>query len=277
MHDSLLRSSASDLVVSDLIGSVAARLRAAGCVFAEDEASLLLAAAADDGADLDRLIARRCAGEPLEHVVGWAAFCGLRLAVGPGVFVPRRRTEFLVARAAALAEAFDPAGVVVDLCCGVAPAAAAVAARLPAARIHAADIDPVQTAFAARNLAPFGDRARVYCGDLYTALPATLRGQVGVIVCNAPYVPTSAIATLPPEARDHEPAASLDGGPDGLSVQRRVASLAPDWLAPGGHLLVETSARQASAGAAAFASAGLTAWVERDEELDATVVIGRRS
>ena len=76
--------------------AVIARLRSAGCVFAEEEAGLLSAAAGSD-AELDDMVGRRAAGEPLEQVIGWAEFCGLRIVVDPGVFVPRRRSEFLVA------------------------------------------------------------------------------------------------------------------------------------------------------------------------------------
>src|ERR1700733_10037772 len=83
------------------LADVTGRLRAAGCVFAEDEARLILATARTP-AELDAMVARRAAGLPLEHVLGWAEFCGLRIAVDPGVFVPRRRTEFLASQAVAV-------------------------------------------------------------------------------------------------------------------------------------------------------------------------------
>jgi release factor glutamine methyltransferase len=246
-------------------------------VFAEEEAELILDAARQQGGPsapgLDGMVARRCAGEPVEHVVGWSAFCGLRIAVAPGVFVPRRRTEFLVEQAARIGR---DAALIVDLCCGAAPLAAALAVRLPRAELHAADIDPAQTAYARRNLASFGGRAHVHDGDLYDALPQTLRGRVDLLVANTPYVPTAEIATLPTEAREYEPIHSLDGGSDGLAVQRRVAADAGSWLAPGGHLLVEASARQAPHTRAAFAAAGLDAWVSECDDLEATVVLGRR-
>src|SRR6266581_4844482 len=89
--------------------SVVARLRAAGCVFAEDEARLLMSAARTS-AELDAMVGQRAAGLPLEQVLGWAEFCGLRISVAPGVFVPRRRTEFLVRQAAVLIRGDDPAG-----------------------------------------------------------------------------------------------------------------------------------------------------------------------
>lgn len=255
---------------------VVAELRAAGCVFAEQEAELLVQAVEDEpepALRLAALVARRCAGEPLEHVVGWAEFCGLRIAVGPGVFVPRRRSEFLVELAVDLGR---QARVAVDLCCGSAPFAAVLATRLAGAQVHAADIDATQLAYARRNLTPFGARASVHEGDLFGALPEEVRGSVDLLVVNAPYVPTDAIATLPTEARVYEPLASLDGGPDGLAVHRRVAAGAPQWLAPGGHLLIETSEEQAEQMLEAFGEAGFKAWIAQDEELEATVVVGRQ-
>lgn len=256
---------------------VVRRLRAAGCVFAEDEAELLVRAVKDDAEPsrlLAALVARRCAGEPLEHVLGWAGFCGLRIAVGPGVFVPRRRSEFLVELAVDLGR---EAHVAVDMCCGSAPFATVLATRLAGVEVHAADIDAGQLVYAQRNLAPFGRRASVHEGDLFEALPQGLRGSVDLLVVNAPYVPTDAIATLPAEARAFEPLASLDGGVDGLAVHRRVAADASSWLAARGHLLIETTEAQAEPMMDVFGEAGLKAWIAQDEELEATVVIGRRA
>jgi release factor glutamine methyltransferase len=247
--------------------AVVARLRAAGCVFAEEEAALLLDAAA--GAALDALVTRRVAGEPLEQVLGWAEFCGLRFAVEPGVFVPRQRSRLLVREAVTLTA---PGAVVLDLCCGTGAIGAAIAQAVPGVELHAADLDPAAVRCARRNVP-----GSVYEGDLYAALPVGLRGRVDVLVANAPYVPTAEIALMPPEARDHEAPAALDGGADGLDVQRRVAAGAPAWLAPGGALLVETSVRQAPATLAAFSTAGLRGRVVSDEELAGTVVIGSRT
>ncbi|NXY94546.1 putative protein N(5)-glutamine methyltransferase [Streptomyces sp. BR123] len=257
----------------ELDPEVVGALRAAGCVFAEEEAELLVSAA-DDAAHLAALVARRAGGEPLEHVVGWAEFCGLRLQVGAGAFVPRRRTEFLVSEAVAGAPG-RPDRVVLDLCCGVGALGAAVAARLGrGAELHAADIDPAALAYARLNVAPYG--GRVHEGDLYGALPGGLRGRVDVLVVNAPYVPTGEIPLLPAEAREHEPAVSLDGGPDGLDVHRRVAAGALPWLAPDGRLLIETSEHQAPLTARALEAGGLTVRTAVSEEYRATVVIGTR-
>jgi release factor glutamine methyltransferase len=245
--------------------SIVARLRAAGCVFAEDEAALLIATAGSPE-ELDAMVERRAVGLPLEQVLGWAEFCGLRIAVDPGVFVPRRRTEFLVQEAVALAR---PQAILVDLCCGAGAIGAALAAAVDQAEVHAVDIDPAAVSCARRNVP-----GHVYQGDLYQPLPASLRGQVGLVVANVPYVPTGEIGFLPPEARVHEPLVTLDGGPDGLDVLRRVAAEAPSWLAPGGHLLIETSERQVPLASAAFTSSGLTVQVATSDELNATVVIG---
>jgi release factor glutamine methyltransferase len=272
--------------------AVIERLRAAGCVFAEDEARLLIQAAADQ-AGLAAMVDRRATGVPLEHVLGWAEFCGLRMAVDAGVFVPRRRTEFLVRTAVSLARqgsvgADDgtgqvPAGplTVVDLCCGSGAVGAALAAALGNAEVHAVDIDPAAVACARRNLAEgrpgLAGRSRVYQGDLYAPLPARLRGRVRLLTANVPYVPTGEVGLLPAEARLHEPLSAVDGGPDGLDVLRRVAAGAPWWLAPGGSLLIETSERQAAQAAEAFARAGLTSRIAACDELSATVVIGERA
>src|SRR5580692_783775 len=260
---------------------IVSRLRAAGCVFAEDEARLLLSTARTLD-ELDAMVDRRVGGLPLEQVLGWAEFCGLRITVAPGVFVPRRRTEFLVRQAVLLARRDDPPSegmarpsvVIVDLCCGAGAIGAALAAAVDRAEVHAADIDPAAVRCARQNLP--NPRGHVYQGDLYEPLPAALRGRVGVLVANVPYVPTGEIGFLPPEARAHEPGVALDGGADGLDVLRRVAAGAPHWLTPGGHLLIEISERQAPSAQAAFAASGLSARVASSDDHDATVVIGSR-
>lgn len=249
---------------------VARQLRAAGCVFAEQEAELLVAAARS-GAELRNMVRRRAAGLPLEHLLGWAEFCGLRIEVGPGVFVPRRRSELLVRRAAELAE---PGAVVVDLACGSGAIGLAITDRVPGIELHACDLSPDAVRYARRNLSLVG--GHVYAGDLYDPLPARLRGQVAVVAANVPYVPTGAVAFMPPEARDYEPLLALDGGQDGLAVLRLAADGASRWLAPGGHLLIEVSSGQAERAAAALAGAGLVPSVAADRDLGATVLIGRR-
>lgn len=249
--------------------AVVLRLRAAGCVFAEDEAALLIAEAADpDG--LERMVAARVAGRPLEHVLGWVAFRGARVIVEDGVFVPRRRTGLLVDTAL---PRLRRRSVVVELCCGAAAVGRALLDEATGPfELWASDIDTVAVHCARRNLEPLG--GRVVLGDLFDGLPQALRGTVDVLVANAPYVPTAAITTMPSEARDHEATIALDGGADGLDVQRRIIAQAPEWLSATGALLIETSERQAADTAALMRAAGLTASVVRDETLDATVAVG---
>ncbi|MGW8332102.1 putative protein N(5)-glutamine methyltransferase [Streptomyces sp. NPDC055897] len=251
---------------------VVSRLRAAGCVFAEDEAELILGTAVGP-AQVASMVERRAAGLPLEHVLGWAGFHGLKVAVDPGVFVPRRRTEFLVGEALAAADGSRPL-VVVDLCCGSGALGAALAAALPGAELHAADIEPAAVACARRNVAPYG--GRVYEGDLFDPLPDGLRGWVDILTANVPYVPSDEVGLLPVEAREHEPLVALDGGSDGLDIMRRVALAAPDWLAPGGILLTETSERQVPGALAAMSAGGLRARLVTSDELYANVVTGVR-
>jgi release factor glutamine methyltransferase len=230
----------SMLLSPDDVDRLVVRLRAAGCVFAEEEAALLL---------------------------GWVEFCGLRLAVAPGVFVPRQRTALLVDEVVALVR---PGSVLVDLGCGVGAIAAAVLARVPGVEVYAVDVDPAAVACARRNLPP----ERVFEGDLYDGLPPSLRGGVDVVAANAPYVPTNAIALMPREARDHEHRVALDGGPDGLAIQRRVVTGAPAWLRPGGHVLVETGRSQLDGTDLVLREAGFTVTVAVDDESGGLVARG---
>jgi release factor glutamine methyltransferase len=276
-----------------LAADLVRRLRAAGCVFAEEEAALILeqAAAAGDAAgdaaggaaggsdrvaaEVDRLAAARERGLPLEQVLGWAELAGVRVTLEPGVFVPRRRTALMVTTAVSLAVVSerDPV-MLLDLCCGSGAVAAAVRHGLAASgtrvEVVAADVDPVAVRCAGRNL----PGARVLVSDLLDQLPDDLRGRVDVLTANVPYVPTDALALMPREAREHEPRLALDGGVDGLAVLRRVAQAAPDWLAPGGTLVVETSERQRPAALEAMRQAGLTGGVRTAEDLGAVVVLG---
>ena len=244
---------------------VVARLRAAGCVFAEDEAALLRDAAATPS-ELERLVAARVSGTPLEHLLGWAEFDGLRVRVAPRVFVPRRRSELLVRLAV---EAAPPDGIVVELCAGVAAIATAVRARRPDLTVWAAELDPAALDCACANLGAHW----ILAGDLYDALPPGLRADV--LVANAPYVPSDEIAFMPSEAREHEARIALDGGADGLDVHRRLLAGARERWRPGGVLIIETSRRQAPLDLALCAEAGLVAEVVTDDDLDATAVLIR--
>lgn len=257
-----------DPVTDPATDPLVARLRAAGCVYAEEESALLRDAAT--GSDLERLVARRVAGEPLEVLVGWVELEGVRIRTAPGVFVPRARSG-LIARLALEALRGTTRPVVVDLGCGTGALGAVVAHHRPDADVHAADLDPAAVACARTNLPP----DHVHHGDLYDALPTTLLGRVDALLVNAPYVPTAHVGLMPPEARLHEPLVALDGGHDGLAVQRRVAAGAARWLAPTGVLLLETGRAQAPATLALLRDAGLEADLHTDDDLEATVAAAR--
>ena len=252
------------------------RLRIAGCVFAEDEAEVLLASARTP-VELEHMVQQRIAGTPLEHIVGWAEFAGLRIAVDPGVFVPRRRTELLLAHAQRLAHAkrlVPSRPLVVELCCGSAALSAALGSTFPDVELYATDIDPVAVRCARGNLASLASPACALQGDLYEPLPPSLAGRVDLLLANAPYVPTEEISLMPREARRYESRVALDGGSDGLDLQRRIAAHAQRWLALDGHLLVETSRSQAAESATILARNGLATQVVTSDELEATAVIG---
>lgn len=245
------------------------RLRAAGCVYAEEEAALLVAA---DG-DIGDLVARRIAGEPLEWVLGWADFReesgdGVRVVVRPGVFVPRGRTIEL---ALAAEELLPEEGVLLDLCCGSGAIAAFLHDRVPGISVYAADLDPVAVACAQENL-PFG---QVFVGDLFAPLPVDLQGTVDVITANTPYVPSDKVALMPGEAKDYEPRHTLDGGADGLALLRRISVEATTWLRPGGALLIELNESQYDAARGVFEEAGLLTSARIDPD-GTTVIIGQR-
>jgi release factor glutamine methyltransferase len=261
--------------VGAALAGTAARLAVAGCVSAQAEARWLLEEALGIGPDalagrrtepmppeaagrLEKMVARRAAGEPLQYVIGWAPFGRLRLEVGPGVFVPRPETELVAERAvrhlAAARAASATAPVAVDLCTGSGAIACFLAEEVPGARVLATEIDPAALAWARRNVR--GRRVELLAGDLDEPLPADLRGRVDVLVANVPYVPAGAMPLLPHDVREHEPRLALDGGPDGLDVLRRVAALAPGWLAPGGWLVCEIGEGQREA-VALLAAAGL--------------------
>ncbi|MFI5938570.1 putative protein N(5)-glutamine methyltransferase [Actinoplanes sp. NPDC051494] len=249
------------------------RLRAAGCVFAEDEAAMLIEAVGEPAGKgtedrLWELVRRRADGEPLEQVVGYADFCGIRVRLRPGVFVPRVRSEFLVRIAAAKAHGKE---TVVDLCCGSGALGLAFVHLVPGADLYAADSDPAAVACAKDNIG-----GQVFAGDLFDALPGHLRGQVDILLANVPYVATRHIPFLPAEARLHEPQTALDGGDDGLDVFRAVLDGAGAWLRPGGLLLSEITEAQIDVAMGLVRAAGLYPEVHHEDDLEATVVTAHR-
>jgi release factor glutamine methyltransferase len=257
------------------VDSAVRRLARAGCVHAAEEASILVGAAGT-AEQFEAMVARRAAGEPLEYVVGWSDFRGIRLAVDEGVFVPRARSGFLVEEAASLVRCISGPGrpvVVVDLCCGVGAIGVALATEVPEVDLHAADIDPRAVACAERNLAAVG--GVVHRGDLFAALPRRLRRRTDVVVASPPYVPTAEIRLLPPEAREFESAAALDGGDDGFELVRRIARGARQWLSAQGCLALEVAETQVEPVADILEELGYPTRAVTSQEYGSAVVIGR--
>lgn len=276
--DAALRAAAATLAAAGVASPrVDAELLAAHAL-GTDRSGVQLAALRGDAAPagLADLVARRAARVPLQHLVGRAPFRGHELEVGPGVFVPRPETEAVAqvaideaARVArergtgtgtAAGKAAHPAAgtvLVADLCTGSAAIALAVADEVPAAAVHAVELDAAAHAWAARNVAatPAGARVTLTRGDARTAL-ADLDGTLDVVVSNPPYVPPDAVP-VDPEVREHDPAVALYGlGADGLEVPRGIVVAAARLLRPGGLLVMEHADVQGPAVRALVAATG---------------------
>ena len=244
-------------------------LAAGGSVEPAAEADLLFDASEAGGGPLEELLARRLAGEPLAWITGWVRFCGARVRVDPGVFVPRPHTESLVYRAVAL---LPSNGIAVDLCTGSGAIAVVLGRARPRATVIATDIDPAAVACARRN------GVRALQGDLDEPLPPALRRRVDVVTAVVPYVPTEELHLLPRDVLAHEPRRALDGGPRGTVVLERAAGAAARWLRPGGSVLLELGGEQADELSTIMSDAGLTAIrVHRDEEGRDRAIEARRA
>ena len=247
---------------------LAARLAAAGCLAAEEEADDLLAAAGNDGGRLETMVGRRLAGEPLAWVTGRVTFCDLEVRVDPGVYVPRWQTEPLARRGAAL---LPDAGLAVDVCTGSGALAMVMARARPGARVIATDRDPRAVACAVAN------GVDVFEGDLLAPLPPTVAGRVDVVTGVVPYVPTGEMALLPRDTLAYESVLAYDGGPDGASVLRRAVAQASRALRPGGALLLELGGAQAELLAPDLSRHGFAVLeVLRDGDGDVRGVAARR-
>ncbi|HXQ60951.1 MAG TPA: HemK family protein methyltransferase [Acidimicrobiales bacterium] len=241
-------------------GGVIDRLRAAGCVAAEEEADEILAAAPDD-ATLEAQVRRRERGEPLAWITGMMRFCGHTIHVDPGVYVPRFQTEELARRAATLLAAVPSGARAVDLCTGAGAVAVHLQSEAPGATVVALDIDHRAVACARRN------GARAVVADLGAPLSS---GAFDVVTAVAPYVPTDALRLLPADVQRYEPRRCLDGGGDGLDLVRRIVVTAARLLRPGGWLLVELGADQDRALSRALATSGFDGvhpWCDEDGDL----------
>ena len=257
--------------------AAAERLREAGVASPERDADELLAhvlgttlgrlplveAIADaDAVTYDALVARRAAREPLQHLLGTAAFRHVELAVGPGVFVPRPETELLAGWAVEQAAPLERP-VVVDLCTGSGAIARAVADEVPHARVHAVELDDAAHRWAVRNLAGTGVDLRQ--GDMADAFDE-LAGTVDVVVCNPPYIPLDAWESVAPEARDHDPHLALFSGDDGLVAMRVLERRAALLLRPGGVVGAEHADVQGASAPGVFSAAGR--WAEVRDHTD---------
>lgn len=212
------------------------------------------------------LVERRAARVPLQHLVGRVGFRHLDLLVGPGVFVPRPETESVVQWALdALSVEGPPRPLIVDLCAGAGTIALAVAQEAPGACVHAVEVDPGALAWARRNVEATGLPITLYQADVATALPG-LAGHVDLVASNPPYVAEHEAGIVDPEVREHDPAAALWAGPDGLDVIRMVERAAARLLRPGGLVVVEHSDRQGETAPAVFRCAG--GWVRVADHRD---------
>lgn len=257
--------------------SVVEDLRRAGCVYAEDEARILMNSASTPD-DLATMVAQRVAGDPLEYIVGWAEFHGTRVKVTRGVFVPRRRSEFLVECGIRLIDRLGvtPTGhspVVLDLCCGTGALGLTVAVHR-SVELISADIDPVAVACARENL---NGLATVVEGDLFEPVARDLQGRIDVLLANVPYVPSDARRLLPRESRDFENPVAIDGGRDGLAILRRVAAQAELWLRPGRSVLLEVGQAQVDAAEQIIRESRLQPRLETSPDGDTTVLVGTKA
>ncbi len=216
--------------------SVLQTLSEAGCIAAGEEADELIQAAAGNAALLDDMVTRRTGGEPVAWLTGSITFCGIRLHVAPGVYVPRRQSEPLAQRAAML---LPSEGVAVDLCTGAGAIAAVMGKAVPSAKVLATELDDDAVRCARRN------GVEVFEGHLDEPLPRDLEHRVDVLTAVVPYVPTAALRLLPRDVQAFEPLLALDGGPDGTDLLREVARRSTRWLHRGGWLLLELGGDQA--------------------------------
>jgi len=198
------------------------------------------------------LVQRRGLREPLQYIVGSVSFCGLELAVKPGVLIPRPETELLAERAWKHLASLPSPATALDFGTGSGCLAIALAHQAAQASVHALDRSPEALEMARQNAARhnLGDRIQFHSSDGFAQLPPALRFDL--IVSNPPYIPSAEIETLDPEIRDHEPRGALDGGPDGMDFYRRFATEARAFLQPQGKLMTELAADSAEGARQAF-------------------------
>jgi len=211
---------------------------------------------------LARCVRRRAGREPLQLITASAPFLDLRLSVAPGVFIPRPETEGLALRADGL-PGTNANPVVIDLFAGVGPLAVYLATRRPEGRVIAVEADRSAAALLVDNAAAHGARVDVICGDVRDDGLMSRLPPADLIIANPPYIRTAEIPALPPEVRDYEPPAALDGGPDGLAYYPLVADLAARLLKAAGAVAAEIGEGMAREVRETFARVG-DAHVARD-------------
>ncbi|MGH8885863.1 MAG: peptide chain release factor N(5)-glutamine methyltransferase [Egibacteraceae bacterium] len=218
---------------------------------------------------------RRAAREPLQLIVGSVGFRHLDLLVRPGVFIPRPETELLAGESIARV---PPGGVVVEPCTGTGAVACAVATEASPRAVVATDLSEAAVVLARQNTARCcASAVLVLCGDLLDPVPADLRGAVDVLVSNPPYLTPAELAAAESEVRDWDPFEALVAGPDGTEVAARLIAAAPQWLRPGGWLLLEVDPSRAELTASLARAAGLRdVAVLPDLAGRDRIVIGRR-
>jgi release factor glutamine methyltransferase len=238
--------------------TVGDRLRAAGCLAADEEAAAIVGAAPDEETR-EQWLRRREQGEPLAWIIGTVEFCGRTLHVDRGVYVPRAQSEQLARRAAALLPL--DGGRAIDLCTGVGAVAAHLSAAVPTATVIGVELDERAARCARRN------GVGVVIGDLAAPLRP---GRVDIVTAVAPYVPRGSMQLLASDVQRYEPALALDGGVDGLGVVRRVVVAASRLLRPGGWLLTELGGDQDEALRPTLTASGFgppVPWFDDDGDL----------
>lgn len=196
------------------------------------------------------LVGRRARREPLQHILGSQEFDGLLLEVSSATLIPRHDTETLLEQA--LQQTHNPR-TILDIGTGSGCLAIALAKRLPAAAVAAVDLSPEALAVARRNAENHAVTIEFVHGSFFEPLAGR---RFELIVSNPPYITTADLAGLQPEVRDYEPRLALDGGPDGLAAYRVIIGQAAMHLEPGGWLLLEVGAGQATDVAVLLAQAG---------------------
>jgi release factor glutamine methyltransferase len=274
------------VLVAEALASLRDRLAVAGVPSPDADAELLLGSllglsrgelvvhaqlgkhiSAAVSADLEPLVQRREAREPLQHIVGRAPFMNFEVEVGPGVFIPRPETESLAERAIALAQSIgvDEGGLsIVDVCSGSGVLAISLARAVPWASVVALELSPEAMLYLQRNVSRLAPSAAVVCASVTDFGKTVAQSSLDMIVANPPYIPDSEVPN-DPEVFAHDPHLALFGGSDGLDVVREIVALALHGLRPGGVIMMEHSNLQGAAVAELLATNGFrTIHTEQD-------------